>query len=240
MRRLEHRSFELEILDGSDVPEPVRQRCYEELARLHRRIGTTRAIVSRIRRDPAPVRTVLDIGCGYGSLLRELQHRLGVKATGIDLMPPSRHLDVPILNADAVHDPLPSADLAVSLAMAHHLSSADLAGLIRNVGRSCRRFLIVDLVRHWMPLSLFRTFVAPLSNPINAADGIRSFERAFTPGELNRLVTDALAGTGAKFRQEVAPFYLRQIIDIRYMPVSSSAGPANMESRNPGGSPLNP
>jgi SAM-dependent methyltransferase len=222
IRRLEHRSFEPEILDGSDVPDPVRQRCYEELARLHRRIGTTRAIVTRIRCDPAPVRTVLDIGCGYGALLRELQHRLGVKAVGIDRMPPSRHVDVPILNADAVRDPLPPADLAVSLAMTHHLSSAELAGLIRNVGRSCPRFLIVDLVRHWIPLALFRTFVAPLSNPINAADGIRSFERAFTPRELNHVVTDALAGTGAKFRQEVAPLYLRQIIDIRYRPASTS------------------
>lgn len=219
IRRLEHRSFEPEILDGSDVPEPVRHRCYEELARLHRRIGTTRAIVSRIRRDPAPVRTVLDIGCGYGALLRELQHRLGVKATGIDLMPPSHHLDVPILNADAVRDPLPAADVAVSVLMAHHLSSLELAGLIRNVGRSCRRFLIVDLVRHWWPLFLFRTFVAPLSNPINAADGIRSFERAFTPPELNQIVADTLAGSEAQFHQEVAPFYLRQIVDIRYRPV---------------------
>jgi SAM-dependent methyltransferase len=216
IRSLEQRSFESEILDSPDVPEPVRERCYDELARLHRRIGTTRAIVRSIRRDPVPVRTVIDIGCGYGALLRDLQQTLGVKATGIDRMPPSRPSGVHIVNADAVRDPLPEADLAISLAMVHHLSSDELTALIRNVGRSCRRFLIVDLVRHWLPLSLFRILVAPLSNPINARDGIRSFERAFTPRELNLAVRDALAGTGAEFRQEVAPLYLRQTIDIRY------------------------
>jgi len=53
--------------------------------------------------------------------------------------------------------------------------------LIRNVGRSCRRFILLDLVRHRLPLALFRLFVAPLASPIVAIDGrisIRSLTRA--------------------------------------------------------------
>jgi 2-polyprenyl-3-methyl-5-hydroxy-6-metoxy-1,4-benzoquinol methylase len=198
------------------VPEDVRERCYAELARLHRRIGTTGAIVRRLRRDPLPVRSVLDIGCGHGALLRELQRRLEVQTVGVDLMPPTRQMPFPILSMDAVREQLPRADVAVCLAMVHHLSSGELAALIRNVGRSCRRFLIVDLVRHWLPFTLFRIFVAPFSHRINAGDGIRSFERAFTPRELKQVVQEALAGTPATFRHDVAPFYLRQIVDIRY------------------------
>ncbi|HLI85103.1 MAG TPA: hypothetical protein VKV17_14375 [Bryobacteraceae bacterium] len=97
-----------------------------------------------------------------------------------------------------------------------HLSTEELAGLIRNVGHSCRRFLILDAVRHWIPHLLFRSFIAPLVNPINAHDGVLSLERAFTPPELRRAVADALDGSPARFRHAVAPLYIRQIVDIRY------------------------
>jgi hypothetical protein len=100
----------------------------------------------------------------------------------------------------------------VSLMVAHHLSGDELAALIRNVGRSCRRFVILDLVRSRMPIVLFRAFVAPWINPINAADGVRSIERAYTVAEMRTLV----AGTGVRFRHYAAPLGIRQIVDIRY------------------------
>jgi SAM-dependent methyltransferase len=206
------RSQQAEILDGLDVPEDVRQRCYRDLARTQRWLGNWRAVTELLRRDPVPVRSVLDIGCGHGALARELHERLGVTATGIDTRPPLRVDDVPILRADAVRDPLPPADAAVSLMVAHHLSGEDLAALIRNVGRSCRRFVILDLVRARMPIILFRAFVAPWINPINAADGVRSIERAYTVAEMRTLV----AATGVTFRHYAAPLGIRQIVDIRY------------------------
>ena len=178
-RDIKERSFEAEILDGPDIAEDVRELCYHDLARTHRWLGNYGAILKRLRRDSQPVKRVLDIGCGHGALLQAMERKLGVHAIGIDLNPPRRRLRVSILRADAVHDPLPAADVAVSVVMVHHLSAVEFAALIRNVGRACRRFIILDLVRNRIPIALFRAFVAPFVHSINAQDGIRSLERAF-------------------------------------------------------------
>jgi 2-polyprenyl-3-methyl-5-hydroxy-6-metoxy-1,4-benzoquinol methylase len=220
-RDIRERCCEAEILDGLSVAEDVRERCYADLARMHRWLGNHHAILECLRCDTLPVETVLDIGCGHGALLQEMQTKLGVRAIGIDLNPPRRWVPVAILRADAVRDRLPAADVAVSVAMVHHLSAQELAALIRNVGRACRRFVILDLVRRRIPLTLFRSFVAPFVNPINVQDGIRSLNRAFTPEEMRQIVAGALAGTAGRFRHVVAPLYTRQIVDISYAPEDS-------------------
>ena len=104
----------------------------------------------------------------------------------------------------------------MAVCVAHHLSDSNYIELIRNVGRYCRRFVILDLVRHRLPLTLFRLAVCPLIHPVNAADGRRSICRSYTPPEMGAVVSRALAGTPARFRHSVAPFYIRQIVDISY------------------------
>jgi hypothetical protein len=100
--------------------------------------------------------------------------------------------------------------------LGHHLREPDLVRLIRNVGRSCRRFILLDLIRHPLPLALFRMFLAPVICPIDAEDGQRSIRRSYTPDELRDLTTRALAGTNARFRLSVSPLRLRQVLDISY------------------------
>ena len=112
--------------------------------------------------------------------------------------------------------PLPDSDVAVAVCVAHHLSDSDYMELIRNVGRYCRRFVILDLVRHRLPLTLFRLAVCPLIHPVNASDGRQSICRSYTPPEMGALVTRALEGTRGRFRHSVAPLYMRQIVDISY------------------------
>jgi SAM-dependent methyltransferase len=205
------RSFENEILDTETLPEPVVRRAYRDLTRLHRFLGNTTRIVRAIQRDPLPVRRVLDIGCGHGGVMSDVQQRLGVDVIGIDLRLP-RHSKLRIVEADAVRDPLPRADVAYSICLAHHLSDLELAAMIGNIGRSCRRFILVDLVRHWLPLGLFRTFVAPFFSEVAVADGKQSVRRAYTPTELKRIV----ASTGVRFRHSVAPLHTSQTIDIAF------------------------
>jgi 2-polyprenyl-3-methyl-5-hydroxy-6-metoxy-1,4-benzoquinol methylase len=217
------RSFETEMLDADNVPPVLADRAYDDLTRIHRFLGDTAAIAAAIRRDPLPVRRILDIGCGRGGVLRDLRRRLGLDVVGVDLRPPAvPDAEVPILRADATRDALPRADVAVCLNVGHHLCEHELVAMIRNVGRYCRRFVLLDLVRHPLPLALFRVFLAPVVSGIAAADGQVSIRRSYTPSELVAVTTEALAHSGARFRHSVSPFYIRQTLDIEYGPAQRS------------------
>jgi len=206
-----------EILDGPGLPDLVIARAYRDIARIHGWLGDTDYVVRAIRCDPLPVRRVMDIGCATGLVLKDVQRRLRVEGIGVEINPhPAIAAPVTIVKADASRDPLPPADIAYCMCLGHHLCETGLADVIRNVGRSCRRFLIVDLVRHPLPLGLFRIAIGPLVCRINAEDGCRSIRRSYTPVELEQIVKHALAGTAGRYRHTVAPFYARQVIDISY------------------------
>jgi SAM-dependent methyltransferase len=211
------RTRETEILDREDVPLELVERAYRDIAKIHGWLGDTRLMVRTIRRDPLPVRRILDIGCATGLVLHEVGRRLGVETVGADLRPrPSIAAPVAILQADASRDPLPFADVAFCMHLGHHLHEHDLVRMIRNVGRFCRRFVLLDLVRHPLPLTLFRIFVAPFVCAIDAEDGQRSIRRAYTPDELRDLTAMALTGTGGSFRMSVSRLHFRQVLDISY------------------------
>lgn len=204
-----------ELLEDPFLAEDVVANAYRDLARTQRFLGNTAAILHRLRKDPGPIRRVLDIGCGQGALLEQIRKKLGVEVIGFDLRPAPK-APVPILTGNAAMDPLPPADIAFSVCLVHHLSEAEVIKLIRNASKSCRRLILLDLVRHWIPLTLFRVFMTPFLHRINAADGITSIRRAYTPRELRGLVDEAVKGTNARIRHTVAPFYTRQIIDVSF------------------------
>ncbi len=207
------RSFDSEFLDGHDVPPAVADRAHRALVLTHTLLGNRAAIVRALRRHPTPLRRLLDVGCGHGGLASYLAARLSLDAVGVDLKPPAA-APIPIVQADATKDALPQADVAISVCLAHHLTADQLVDLVRNVGRSCSRFIILDLVRSRVPLTLFRLAAPLVLPPINVSDGALSIRRAFTPEELRATVGRAL--NGATFHHTVAPFGIRQVIDITY------------------------
>ena len=211
------RSYEEEILESGGLPPEMVARAHRGLSLTHRLLGNHAAIIRALRSDGEKVRRVLDIGCGHGGLLERVRRELDVEVIGVDLRPPANGgAKVPILQLDAVRDRLPQADVAVSVCLAHHLREGEFVEMIRNVGRSCRRFVILDLVRHYVPLALF-SMAAPLFLPkVNVLDGRLSIRRAYTPGEFRAILQRATAGTGGSFRHTVAPFRIRQMADIRF------------------------
>jgi SAM-dependent methyltransferase len=202
-------------MDSPDVKGPVLDKFHRDLNFVNKCLGTFPTIERFIRNDDRPVRRIIDIGCGGGALVEYLQRRLNVEVIGIDKKPPEK-ANVPIIAADAVTEPLPDADIAVCSLTAHHLTPEQIVVLIRNVSRSCRRFIIQDLIRHPLPLVLFTIFLCPLIGREAAVDGRQSIRRAYTPEEFQKMVRTAAAGTSARFTTDVSPFLSRQIIDIRW------------------------
>ena len=209
------RSTDPEILDHPDVAGEVLELAHRDLTRTHRWLGHTRLILRELRRHPRPLRRVMDIGCGQGGLLEIIRRRMAVEVMGVDLRV-APGATVPMVAADAVRHPLPQADVALAICLVHHLSEAELVELIRNVGRSAGRRIVLDLVRHPVPLWLFRNFVAPFVYPVNAIDGMQSIRRSFTAAEMSAIVGRAVAGTPARVRHRVAPFWVHQVVDISW------------------------
>jgi len=209
------RSLEPELMDSPDVAGAALDEFHRDLTRIHGFLGTFPTMERFLQQDERPCRRVLDIGCGGGDLLRYLQRRLSVEPIGVDLKP-GRADGIRLIQADATVDRLPEADVAVSSLVAHHLTPEQNIAMIRNVGRSCRRFVIHDLIRHPMPLILFTVFICPLIGKVAAVDGRQSIRRSYTPEEFADLARTALAGTSGTFSIDVSRFLSRQIIDIRY------------------------
>ncbi|MGD1071781.1 MAG: methyltransferase domain-containing protein [Bryobacteraceae bacterium] len=209
------RSLEPELMDSPETVGPVLGEFHRDLARVNRLLGTFPTIERFLRKDTQPVSSVIDIGCGGGALLQYLRARMGVDVMGIDPKPGDM-AGVPVIEADATTAALPEADVAVSSLVSHHLTPEENIALIRNVGRSCRRFIVLDLIRHRMPLVLFTIFICPLIGKVAAVDGRQSIRRAFTPEEFADLVRTALAGTQGTFTMDVSPLRSRQVIDIRF------------------------
>ena len=213
------RSQTPEMMDDPAFAQDLRDSFHTELARLNRMLGNDNLVIERLRHHPRnnPPQRVLDIGCGQGALLAAVRDALGAQVVGIDLHGDRTNLHgVEILEADATVNALPECDAAVCVLTMHHLTEKQVVALIRNVQRSAQRFLIVDLVRHPLPIALFSVFMRPWISRLVYLDGLQSIRRAFTPRELRELVVQAISGTNAVFEQWVSPVYGKQVIDIDF------------------------
>ena len=212
-----HRAELTERMDEPCSREQLRA-CLRDIARLNRWFLGHRATLSWLKSIAAPALAkpgrgtrplrILDVGCGYGDLLRRIVRwaaasGVPVEATGMDINPDA----VAIASEDGkakgigwvcadifAYEPPEPVDLVVSSLFAHHLRDAEVVRFIGWMEKRARiGWFINDLSRNSVPYFLLAAFakVARL-HPFVRHDGPVSIARAFRPEDWER--TCAAAG----------------------------------------------
>lgn len=166
---LTHRRDVTEWLDRTDINPAELERVLRDLARFNRTFLGHYPLVHWLRRAikaaPEGVSlSVVDVGCGYGDLLRAIRRwsrwrKPELNLVGVDLNPetiliaraatdPADRIDFQVMNIFERGPTMP-IDFMISSLVAHHLSDHDISEFMRLMEAIARRgWLICDLQRH--------------------------------------------------------------------------------------------
>lgn len=217
-------------MDDGSVDYATFRGCLHDLARVNRlSLGyrPTLAFLEGLRRagrlDLGRPVEVLDVGSGYGDLLREVAawgaHRgVALRLTGLDLNPWSAQAAaeatpeaVPVrwITGD-VFDHQGEADVILSALFAHHLPDRGVVRFLHWMEARARvGWFVNDLHRHPVPALGFGPLATVLGmHPFVRHDGPASFRRAFRPEEWRRRLAEAGVPAGAARVERAAPFRL--------------------------------
>jgi len=205
------RSPQTEILDdGVDAADLKEILC--DLARFNSVMQGHRPVIRWLNRATQAIPsdqplTLLDIGCGYGDLLRAVrqwarQHGRRMRLVGIDLSPQvievARSVTDPaddiIYEAADVFDYQPQAlDFAVTSLVTHHLSDAMIVRFLRWMESTARRgWLVYDLQRSIVPFHFIALAGTILRlHPVVVYDGRVSVARSLTRNEWRARLAEA-------------------------------------------------
>ena len=203
------RSSAAELMDTDCRDYEDYRSCIRDLSRVNA-LTRTHAVLPpwlRATLDGARHFSLLDVGCGYGDLLRAVARwaeRRGIEAalTGIDLNPWSARVASETTQAASIryvtgdvfaYEPDPAPDLIVSSQFAHHLDDAALIRFLQWMeARAVRGWLVLDLRRHWFPYYGFPLLArAMLWHRFIRYDGQISIARSLTVNEWNSVLEAA-------------------------------------------------
>jgi SAM-dependent methyltransferase len=200
------RNREAEYMDDPEVKQNVLKKVLSDIDRTNRLLKgnriTVRSVGKLIREFPQESYTILDMGCGNGSMLREVVksgRSMGVKieAIGIDLsdkgleiaksassdFPEIRYLKQDILALDP--DDLNCDILLCTLTM-HHFHDENIPVFLEQFTHLTRIGIVInDLQRSPLAYHLFKGFSAIfIRTEIARHDGLISIKSGFTKSEL--------------------------------------------------------
>jgi SAM-dependent methyltransferase len=204
-----------ELMDTETVDFEEFRACLVDLARVNRLTfahGPTLAFLDRVATAGLPKDRplqVVDVGSGYGDLLRKIgswarQRGIAVSLTGVDLNPWSARAaaeatpagDPPIawVTADAfAYEPPAGIDVVVSSLFTHHLPDRLVVRFLAWMEQHARLgWFVNDLHRHQVPYHFFR-YWSRLANwhRFVQHDGPVSIARAFGKADWKRLIGEA-------------------------------------------------
>jgi SAM-dependent methyltransferase len=224
------RSRQDELMDTEPVSFEEFRACLVDLARVNRLTRAHRPTlafldrVARARRSTRPIE-VLDVGSGYGDMLRAIgawsrRKGVAVSLTGVDLNRWSSRaaaaatapdLGIRWATADVFsYDSAAEIDVVVSSLFTHHLPDPLVVSFVRWMEARARLgWFVSDLHRHPVPYHFFRHYakLARLHRFVQH-DGPVSIARAFRAGDWERLVAEAGLDPAAVEVQWRAPFRL--------------------------------
>jgi len=210
---LRQRSTEPELMDVQATDLATVQACLRDLERINRWTGAYRITLrwpERVldRHRPARPLVVVDVGSGYGDMLRRIaafaeREGVAVDLIGVDLNPyacvaaaratppdhPIRYLTRNVFDLSPALRP----DVVISALFAHHLDDAHLVRFLHWMDeRAGLGWLINDLHRHAVPYLIARFAPALLRmNRMVRKDASVSVARAFARGDWERLLETA-------------------------------------------------
>ena len=207
------RNRALEWLDTAAPSRDERAAYFASLARFngamlgHRPVLSWLATAARARPSGEPI-TLLDVGCGYGDLLRAIRRwacrrGLPLRLIGVDIDADTVAIareatattdDIDYLAADVFNlRPSFRIDLVVSSLVAHHLDDEQIVALLRWMEATAQDgWLIADLERHNVPYHAIGLAGRLLrAHPMVIADGRTSVTRALRRTEWRQIIEAA-------------------------------------------------
>jgi SAM-dependent methyltransferase len=216
---LSHRSTESEWLDDADVNSAELALVLHDLARFNGAMLGHWPVIAWLRRaikDAPSDRpfTLVDVGCGYGDLLRVIRRwarkrGLSIRLIGLDLSretvviaraatDAADEIDYEVADIFEFCSAVP-VDFVVSSLLTHHFSDAIIVKFLRWMDATAQKgWLIYDLQRHAVPY-FFIGLMGKLTrlHPMVINDGRISVTRSLTRAEWNERIASAGIDRGA-------------------------------------------
>jgi 2-polyprenyl-3-methyl-5-hydroxy-6-metoxy-1,4-benzoquinol methylase len=207
-------------MDAPDCDPYKLARTYAQFHKINRLLSGWEGIYQRDMRPAfqAGARTVLDIGCGGGDVVRLLAHRakrdgFAIEFLGID--PDARAItfahtqeNLPTVSFKAIHtsDLEDTFDIILSNHILHHLQDAKIQELCAACEQMATYQVIHnDICRDDLALALFPFVGGWFRGSYIFEDGMRSVRRAFTASELQTIApTGWQVETSMPFRLQLS------------------------------------
>lgn len=205
-----HRRSELaEKMDDPDLPEEELAVILNDINRVNKLLGGLLFSLNAVKKAIAEINTaetitIMDLGCGDGTLLRYLDDHIAQKNVsfiGIDLNAKSinrakkltsssriSYVQEDIRKVDKSQE---SCDILISMLTFHHLDDTEIVGVL-NVAKQIvsHKIIINDLHRHFLAYLSFK-IVSPilLEHAISKYDGLVSIASAFKTKDFKQYAT---------------------------------------------------